>query len=80
MKVYPNNQKRYDYIKWESKKNQPYDYQRNGFLQHVMSHRIVETQNEALKHLLNYIEKTFIMLMKFTQRMQNFKNYAYTNR
>lgn len=80
METHTNGQHYYNYCKWEHKKHQPYDYERNGLLNKLLSHKIVESENQALQYLLNYIEKSFVILMKFTERMQNFKNYAYRNR
>jgi hypothetical protein len=80
MKAYPNNYRHYDYGRWEAKKNQPYDYARHGFFKHIMSHKIIESENETLQYLLKYLENSFIMVMKFVERLQHFKDYAYTNR
>ena len=80
MKTYPNGHRFYNYQNWEQKKNQPYDYERYGFFNKIMSHVVVQSKNETFQHLLKYLENSFIVLMKFTQRMQHFKDYAYTNR
>lgn len=80
MEVHTNNYRFYNYKKWEHKKNAPYDYERNGLLKHLMSHTIIESKNSFLQYLLNYIEKSLVILMKFVERMQHFKDYAYTNR
>ena len=80
MEAHTNGQHYYNYCKWERKKHSPYDYERNGLLNKLLSHKIVESENHALQYLLNYIEKSFVILMKYTERMQNFKHYAYSNR
>lgn len=80
MEILENGTRFYDYVQWESTKNQAYDYKRYGLLRHLLSHKILESKNTALQALLKYIETTFVMVMKFINRMKNFKNYAYSNR
>lgn len=83
------NGNRFDnYYKWGYVPNAPYDYRRNGLLKHLMSKIIVdaatnedgEWRKNVLGTTLNFIETSFVFLMKYTERLQNFKNYAYTNR
>jgi hypothetical protein len=69
-----------DYVEWEIILNAPYDYKRKGFLQHVMSNRIVNTDNVILKNVLRYYEQTLINLMQYVDRLKHFKNYHWKNR
>lgn len=81
MEVYKNGYRYYNYSTWDQKGSvQPYDYERNGLLKHLLSHKIVESKNITLQYFLKFLENTLVMLMKLTERLKNFKNYAYTNR
>ena len=59
---------------------QAYDYEKNGLLNKLMSHTIIESNNEILKNILSFFEKSMIFLMKYTKELQNFKNIPYKNR
>jgi hypothetical protein len=69
-----------NYYLWENRKNMPYDYSREGLLKHIMSPVILNTKNTALKILLDYIESSFIFIMKYTDILKNFKNIHWKNR
>lgn len=69
-----------NYYLWENRKNMPYDYSREGLLKHIMSPVILDTKNTALKILLDYIESSFIFIMKYTDILKNFKNIHWKNR
>lgn len=77
METHNNGHRYYNYCKWEDKKNQPYDYARNGLLKHLMSTTIIESKNSTLQYLLKYIENTFIIMMKNIERFKHFKDYAF---
>lgn len=78
---YKENGTRYkDYCLWENKKNTPYDYERYGLLQHMMSNKIVNSQNSILQFILSYYEKSIIFILKYIDRLKNFKNYHWKNR
>jgi hypothetical protein len=69
-----------NYYLWENRKNMPYNYSREGLLKHIMSPVILNTRNTALKILLDYIESSFIFIMKYTDILKNFKNIHWKNR
>lgn len=69
-----------NYYLWEDRKNMPYDYSREGLLKHIMSPVILNTKNNALKMLLNYVETSLIFVMKYTDILKNFKNIHWKNR
>ena len=69
-----------NYYLWESRKNMHYDYSREGLLKHIMSPVILNTKNTSLKILLDYIESSFIFIMKYTDILKNFKNIHWKNR
>ena len=78
---YRDNGVRYkDYCLWEDRKNSPYDYERYGLLKHIMSNKIVSTNNSILQFVLSYYEKSLIYVMKYIDRLKNFKNYHWKNR
>ena len=69
-----------DYCLWEKKKYAPYDYARNGLLKHIMSPTILETKNQPLKVLLDYLESSFVFVMKYIDMLKHFKNPHWRNR
>ena len=78
---YRDNGVRYkDYCLWGDRKSAPYDYERYGILQHTMSSIIVNSKNPILKFVLNYYEKSIIFMLKYIDRLKNFKNYHWKNR
>ena len=78
---YRENGTRYkDYCMWENRKYAPYDYERNGLLQHILSNKIVATENEILKFVLKYYEKSIFFLLRYVDKLKNFKNYHWKNR
>lgn len=78
---YNSNGNRYKhYQAWENVKNAPYDYERHGLLNKIMSHRIYNTTNEPLKVLLNYYERSLVFLMQYVDILKNFKNPYWKNR
>ena len=68
------------YKSLEKTGEQAYDYEKNGLLNKLMSHTIIESDNEILKSILSFFEKSMIFLMKYTKELQNFKNIHYKNR
>lgn len=69
-----------NYDLWESRKNLPYNYERNGLIGKIMSRKIFESPNKPLQIILGYIENSFIFLMKYIDRLKNFKNPHWLNR
>lgn len=79
--IYNDNGNRYKhYQHWENVKNAPYDYERYGLLNKIMSNRIYNTTNEALKVILSYYERSLIFVMKYVDRLKHFKNPYWKNR
>lgn len=79
--IYNDNGNRYKhYQHWENIKNAPYDYERYGLLNKIMSNRIYNTTNEALKVILSYYERSLIFVMKYVDRLKHFKNPYWKNR
>lgn len=78
---YRENGTRYkDYCLWDDRKRAPYDYARHGLLKHIMSNKIVSSQNPILQFVLSYYEKSIIFLLKYVDRLKHFKNYHWKNR
>lgn len=76
-----NNGKRFEkYNKWEYQRNRPYNYQRDGLLNKIMSPAIVNTTNPMLKVIIEFVESSLIYLMKYVDILKNFKNIYWTNR
>ena len=75
------NGTRYNKYKyWNRTKNDSYDYENNGLLKHLMSRKIIESENEVLQSILAFFEKSMIFLMRYTDELKNFKNIHYKNR
>jgi hypothetical protein len=68
------------YKTWNRVKNEPYDYANDGLLNKILSNKIVNTNNTALKIILEYYEKSLVFLMKYVDTLKNFKNYHWKNR
>lgn len=80
MEVRDNGTRFLNYDNWEIVKNKPYDYTKNGLLKHLMSPIILDTTNQSLKILLQYVESSLIYVMKYTDILKNFKNIHWKNR
>lgn len=80
MEARSNGMRFMEYRKWENTKNTPYDYAKDGLLNHIMSSAIVNTTNPVLKHLLDYVESSLMFVMKYTDILKNFKNPHWKNR
>ena len=76
----PNGTRFYNYDEWEKRKNSPYNYKKNGLLHKIMSHTIVETNNQVLQILLSYYEKSIIFLLNYVDILKHFKNPHWRNR
>lgn len=59
---------------------QPYDYEKYGILDKIMSHQIVNSTNKSLLIIKLYFEKSIIFLLKYIKILKNFKNIHYYNR
>jgi hypothetical protein len=80
MEYRENGTKYKDYCLWGDRKISPYDYERHGLLKHIMSNKIVSSQNSILQFVLSYYEKSIIFLLKYIDRLKHFKNYHAKNR
>lgn len=81
MDIKNDNYSRFKYYGlWESRKNVPYNYERDGLLSKILSHKIAKSTNIPLQIILQYYEKSLIFLMKYTDRLRYFKNPHRNNR
>ena len=80
MQYRENGSKYKEYYLWEDRKNKPYDYEKHGLLQHIMSNVIVNSHNSILQFVLSYYEKSIVFLLKYVDRLKHFKNYHAKNR
>lgn len=79
--IYNENGSRYkNYCLWESRKYSPYDYKRNGLIKHILSNKIVNTNNPILKSILIYYEESIIFVLKYIDKLKHFKNFHWKNR
>ena len=69
-----------NYDEYEIKKNQPYNYEKYGLLNKIISSKIINTNNSILRVILAYYEKSLVFLLKYIDRLKNFKNYNWVNR
>ena len=65
---------------WESTKQTPYNYEKYGLIQHILSSRIANSKNHILKVILKYYEQSIVFMLKYVDRLKNFKNYHWKNR
>lgn len=75
-----NGTKYKGYRELSRKLYEPYDYEKYGLLDKIMSHQIAQSTNTALSIIKCYFEKSLIFLMKYTDFLKNFKNIHYKNR
>lgn len=80
MQYRENGTKYQNYYLWENRKYAPYDYMRGGLLQHILSNKIVTTENPILKFVLQYYEKSIFFMLKYVDKLKHFKNYHLNNR
>lgn len=80
MKACENGHRWYNNDTWETRLNQPYDYQKHGLINKLLSHTITNTTNPITQIVLQYYEKSLIFLMKYIDILKNFKNYNWKNR
>lgn len=80
MEIRNNGTRFYNYDRWEKIKYAPYNYMKYGLLGRIMSPAIVNTNNSALKVLLQFVESSLVFAMKYVDILKNFKNIHWKNR
>lgn len=68
------------YRKWNSTLHQPYDYENDGLLKHIMSHKLWNSKNPVLQYILGYVEKSLVFCLKVASNLEHFYNYNRNNR
>lgn len=80
MKTYKNG-KRFEALKpYNMMKNNPYDYEYNGLIRHLISKVVYETKNPITKFMIDTFEKDIIFLLKYVDVLMNFTNIYVKNR
>lgn len=64
----------------EKTKNPTYNYESNGILVNIMSHKIIESRNKFLQEILSFVEKSLLYLLKYTDELKRFKDVHWKNR
>lgn len=64
----------------EKTKNPAYNYESNGILVNIMSHKIIESHNKFLQKILDFVEKSLLYLLKYTDELKRFKDVHWKNR
>lgn len=80
MEIRSNGTRFSNYRIWEDVKHSSYDYAKDGLLKYIMSPVIVNTNNQPLKLLLQYVETSLMFTMKYIDVLKNFKNIHWKNR
>ena len=80
MEVRPNGTRFANYDKWEYTTVKPYNYQRDGLLNKIMSPAIVNTSNSMLKVIIEFVESSLVFVMKYVDILKHFKNIYLNNR
>lgn len=65
---------------YETTLHQPYDYERNGLIKHIVSNKISGTENPLLSKILSFYEYSIVYMFKFADNLKNFKNFNWKNR
>lgn len=80
MKTYKNG-KRFEALKpYNMMKNNPYDYEYNGLIRHLISKVVYETRNPITKFMIDTFEKDMVFLLKYVDVLMNFTNIYVKNR
>lgn len=80
MKTYKNG-KRFEALKpYNMMKNNPYDYEYNGLIRHLISKVVYETKNPITKFMVDTFEKDIVFLLKYVDVLMNFTNIYVKNR
>ena len=69
-----------NYCEWESRKQTLYNYKKNGLLKRILSHVILDSNNEALNIILKFYEGSIIFLLSYVDELKYFKNPHWKNR
>lgn len=83
MKIYNKDYKTEYLRKFETLRNQPYDWKSNGLIHLLMSSKIFTrakaVNNTFLLGFLTYIDSYIIGLLTSVKEIKNFKNYLSKN-
>lgn len=79
MEIYENNYRFRNNYKWEDLKNQPYNYEQNGLVKHLLSNRIINSTNPITQFFVKYFDSTIIFCFKAIDNLKNFKNFNWQN-
>lgn len=60
--------------------NRPYDYERQGLVQHIFASKIANTKSPVLRPMLDFVEKSLIFLLKNVDYLKHFKDICWKNR
>jgi hypothetical protein len=80
METRQNGTRYKDYSLWESTKQTPYDYERNGLVNKIVSKPIANTDNPVLKFILGFYESSIVFLLKNIDILKHFKDVHWKNR
>jgi len=69
-----------NYNLWESTKQTPYDYQKNGLVKKIVSKPIANADNPVLKIILQFYESTIVFLLNSVDILKHFKDVHWKNR
>lgn len=80
MTVYENGHRFMNYDKFEYHNQKPYNYSKYGLVNHMLSKKIIESKNQPLKIILNFVDRSFVQLLHYVDELKYFKNYLWKNR
>lgn len=80
MEIRENGMRYKNYGDWSKSKQTPYDYDKNGLIKHILSPRIVNTNNYITKTMLYFYEKSIIYVLKYIDKLKHFKDVYWSNR
>lgn len=72
--------KRKEYYYKYDKLDSRYDWKHQGILTHIMSNAITSSKNSILRYMLGIFENSLIFILRYVDKLHDFKNYIKCNR
>ena len=80
MLVFDNYNRYKIYEDYSHELNKPYNYERYGLLNRLMSHKISESKSPVLRPMYMFYEKSLIFLLKQVDVIKHYKDIVWKNR
>ena len=80
MIVLDNGHRYKKYKDYSRELNTPYDYEKNGLLNKMMSFKISQSKSPVLRMMYEYYEKSLIFLLQQVDVVAHYKDIVWKNR